>query len=129
MYALASFGLRGLSRWSNVTLCGTWSIYRGSNVRFGVVWSPPLCCCFCVAGGELGASAGNLMYALPSFGLAALPVTPSGSSHLAQGVSVQAVLQLIIALRVSRCLFLSFDCVSFGVLCSARVSSGAFCVG
>ena len=48
---------------------------------------------------------------------------------LAQGVSVQAVLQLIIALRVSRCLFLSFDCVSFGVLCSARVSSGAFCVG
>ena len=52
------------------------------------------------------------------------PVTP-----LAQGVSVQAVLQLIIALRVSRCLFLSFDCVSFGVLCSARVSSGASCVG
>ena len=48
---------------------------------------------------------------------------------LAQGVSVQAVLQLIIALRVSRCLFLSFDCVSFGVLCSARVSSGASCVG
>ena len=48
---------------------------------------------------------------------------------LAQGVSVQAVSQLIIALRVSRCLCLSFDCVSFGVLCSARDSSGATCVG
>ena len=30
---------------------------------------------------------------------------------LAQGVSVQAVSQLIIALRVSRCLYLSFDCL------------------
>ena len=57
------------------------------------------------------------------------PDTKGSVPPLAQGVSVQAVLQLIIALRVSRCLFLSFDCVSFGVLCSARVSSGASCVG
>ena len=68
MYALASFGLRcsaaafAWQAWDSVHL-------QGSDVRFGVVWSPPVCRCFCVAGVGLGASAGGLMYALASFGL------------------------------------------------------------
>ena len=98
MYALASFGLRrsaaafawrawGLERLRGVwcTLwrrlgsaalplllrdrCVAWSICAGSDVRFGVVWAPPLYRCFCVAGVGLGASARGLMYALALFGL------------------------------------------------------------
>ena len=48
---------------------GAWWRCRGSDVRFGVVWAPPLCRCFCVAGVGLGGAAGGLMYALASFGL------------------------------------------------------------
>ena len=98
MYALALFGLRGSvaafvwQAWDLVHLqgvrCtfwrrlvsaalplllrgrrGTWRHCRGSDVRFGVVWSPRLCRCFCVAGVGLGASAGGPMYVLASLSL------------------------------------------------------------
>ena len=69
MYVLASFGLRGSvavfawQAWGLESLSlllrgrrGAWGICSGSDVRFGVVWFPPFCRCFCVAGVGLGAS-------------------------------------------------------------------------
>ena len=39
-----------------------------SDVRFGVIWCPPVCRCFCKVGVGFGASARGLMYVLASFG-------------------------------------------------------------
>ena len=90
MYALASFGLRcsaAAFAWQARVLValqgvwctlwrrlgsaalqlllrgrrGTWWHCRGSDVRFGVLWAPPLCRCLCVAGVGLGGTAGGLM--------------------------------------------------------------------
>ena len=64
MYALASFGLRRSAAAFAWQACGIWWHCRGSDVCFGVAWTPLLCRCFCVAGVGLGGAAGSLMYAL-----------------------------------------------------------------
>ena len=57
MYTLASFLGAAAFAWQ------AWGLVRCKgfdvrHVRFGVPWSPPLCCCFCMAGMGLGARKG-----------------------------------------------------------------------